>query len=285
MRNNPRYMYRVYFVSKACIVIGKAWFCQQLWRNNPLQGCKAMWFSDSFCKIIWLALVGIMLTGCGGGGSSSTPAAPPVVIDPNLTVPLQTAMANLVNNGFNKPYTLTGWVDNSTGNNPNLPLTPLSGSGTVMIGTPVSVVFTSGPLTGVTALKSVAVSTGTVASTSTYYFNTSDYTILLVQSESKYFYYTPYTLHSTVKAGNTGAIGDSSTGEFFATTTTTGVYSVDSDKADSLLVTFTETSSNFFSEVITSTKYRITTLGKISPVSITSDYYLTGHYKHVVLTF
>lgn len=34
-----------------------------------------MWFSDSLCRIIWLSLVGIVLTGCGGGGGGSSPTA------------------------------------------------------------------------------------------------------------------------------------------------------------------------------------------------------------------
>ena len=36
---------------------------------------------DSFCKVIWLSLVGIMLTACGGGGGgggggASAPSTP-----------------------------------------------------------------------------------------------------------------------------------------------------------------------------------------------------------------
>lgn len=242
-----------------------------------------MWISDWFCKTIWLSLVGIMLIGCGGGGDS--PTAPAVVVDPNLTVPLQTAMANLVNNGFSKPYTLSGWVDNSTLANPNQPLAPLSGSGALAIGTPTSGTVTSGPLTGTTVLQSVAIFTGAVASSIIYYFSPADYTILAISDATKTYYYTPYTLPATVKAGNTGSIGSSSTTGGFATTTT-GVYSVASDRVDSLLVTFIETASQLGNIIsIASTTYRITTLGAISPVSISTDYYLLAHYKHVVLTF
>jgi len=31
-----------------------------------------MWLSDSLCKVIWLLLVGIILTGCGGGGGGAS---------------------------------------------------------------------------------------------------------------------------------------------------------------------------------------------------------------------
>lgn len=246
----------------------------------------AMRYSVPFYRVIWLFVIGLVLGGCGGGGDSpATPAAPAVVVDPNLTVPLQTAMANLVNNGFSKPYTLTGWVDNSTTSNPNLPHTPLSGSGTLAIGTPTSFAVTAGPLTGVTVLQSVAVLTGTVASSVYYYFSPVDYTILAISDDTKTYYYTPYTLPAAVKAGNTGSIGSSTTGGALASTTT-GVYSVASDRADSLLVSFIETKSKAAGGYeITTTTYRITTLGVVTPVSISTDYYLLSHYKNVVLNF
>lgn len=240
-----------------------------------------MWFSDSFCKIIWLSLVGIMLTGCGG--SSSTPS---VVVDPNLAVPLQTAMANLINNGFSKSYTLSGWIDQSTSVNPNLPHTPLSGSGTVNVGVPSSVVFTSGSLTGVTALKSVVVITGSAAYTATYYLNTSNYSFLAIASGSNFYYYTPYTFPASVKAGNMGTIGSSTTGGAFGSYTTTGVYSVASDGANSLLVSFIETLKHPVGGYdITSTVYRIDKLGAITPVRIVTDKYFATQYENVVLTF
>lgn len=244
-----------------------------------------MCFSDSLCRIIWLSLVGIVLTGCGGGGSGGAPPPPTVVVDPNLTVPLQTAMANLVNNGLSQSYSLTGWIDNSTST--PLPHTPLSGSGTVTIGTPISWVFSSGPLTGVVILKSVAVFTGAAASTATYYFSTADYTILAINSGGYFSYYSPYTIPATVKAGDTGATGGYHTGSVYSGDTTTGVYSVASDRANSLLVSFIETVTSIgYPKKITSTVYRIDTLGAISPASITIDNYFLGQwYQHVVLTF
>ena len=229
-------------------------------------------------KLVLVMLFSIVVAACGGGGSggSSTPAPPVVVVDPNLTVPLQSAMANLVNNGLSLPYTVSGW------NGPAH--TPISGSGTLTIGRPTSVKFTSGPLIGVTALKSVAVA-GT--SSATYYYNLADYTLLALTYSTYNFLYTPYTILSTVKAGDTGAIGSSSTGGALASTTT-GFYSVASDRADSLLVTFSETETLWpgISKSVTSTTYRISTTGAITLVSVTVDYYSSGAYiAQTVRTF
>lgn len=237
---------------------------------------------NSKSAAILLAALIAMLYGCGGGGGSS-PAAPVVVVDPNLTVPFQTAVANLVNNGINKTYTLSGYIDNSTTINP-IPPTPISGSGTLTIGSPTGVTISSGPLIGVAALKVVAVLDGATTSTSTTYYSASNYTIL-VTADTNTLYYSPYTYPSTVKAGDTGTLGSATTGGIFATTVTS-VYSVASDSANSLLVTVTDTEqSGGGGTVIAKTVYRITTSGNIALLSITVSNYFMSSIAYAVHNF
>ncbi len=219
-------------------------------------------FKGLACSIFALVLAAC---GGGGGGASSTPV---VVADPNMTVPIQTAVANLVNNGFSKNFTATGWVNNSTLANP-IPNTPIAGSGTLTVGPPTAVTFTSGPLTGTAALQSVAIITGTAPSTATTYYNPSNYTILATYDGTNTIYYSPYNYPSTVKAGDTGPLGSGTTGGFLPTTTTSQ-YSVASDTASSLLVTLMSTEnidSGVAGTVQSQTVYRITTSGAISLVS------------------
>jgi hypothetical protein len=138
----------------------------------------------------------------------------------------------------------------------------------------------------VVALRSTAIFSGASTATITYYFNSADYTILVVSNASDTFYYSPYTLPMTVKAGDTGTLGSASTGGSLGKSTT-GYYSVASDQANSLLISFSESTSQFGNLISeTSTVYRINTTGEISPVSITTDgYFLATHYKHVALNF
>lgn len=237
-------------------------------------------FSMAFLLLIWLS-------GCGGGGGSSTPA---VVIDPNMTVPVQTAIASLVNNGINKAFTLSGWV--ATSSNPR---TPITGSGNLTIGQPTGVVFTSGPLNGTVALKSVQVITGTsiingqsspISGTATVYYSTSNYTILATVTSTSVSYYSPYTYPAVVKAGDTGSLGNATTGGLFPTTTTS-VYSVASESANSLLVTIADAvESSDGGYITTQTVYQITTSGNINLMSITvNNFFLGSLYKSLTYTF
>lgn len=176
-----------------------------------------------------------VVTGISG---SDTPP-PPVTV----TVPVQTAMANLINNGYSKTYTLTGWIDHSTLTNP-VPHTPITGSGTLTVGSPTRVIFTGGPLVGTYALKSVGVMTGTATGTTTAYYNTSNYTTVATFDGTNTTYYSPYSYPATVHAGSTGSLGSGSDGKPFATSVTT-TYVVASDSNTTLLATLMETVSSF----------------------------------------
>lgn len=236
------------------------------------------------------------LAGCGGGGSTaSAPAAPTVVVVPGMTVPFQTAMANLVNSGLSKSFSLSGWFNSSTLSQP-VPNTPVTGSGTYTLGTPTAFTFTSGPLNGTTALKVVTITNATItannqtsplSASSTLYFNTSNYTFLAEDDGTTLLAYSPYTYPTTVTAGDTGALGSATSGGVIGTKTLTSVYSVASDSANSLLVTITNSTSQLGSVINVSEEvYRITTTGSITPVSTTTTDYLAGTaYDSYTFTF
>lgn len=237
-----------------------------------------------------IAVATFLLSGCGGGGGG-TAAAPAPVIDPNLTVPVQTAIANLVNKGMNRAFTVTGWIDNSTTNTP-VPRADITGSGTLTIGTPTAATFN-----GSSVLRSTEVITGTVtvngrqssiASSGTTFYNSSNYTIAGTVVGGETTFIAPYTYPTTVKAGNTGSFGNSTSGGLdgglFATTSTT-VYTVASDTATSLLVTLLKIESGPGATVTTQTVYRISTSGDINLVSIDSLKHLTRDYQKLTFTF
>ncbi len=209
-------------------------------------------------------------------GSNKTP--------PPLTISVQAAMANLVNKGFSKAYTLTGWIDNSTIANP-VPHTPITGSGTLTVGSPTMVTFTGGPLVGKSALQSVAVMAGSAAGTATTYYSAIDYTILATYDESRTYYYSPYSYPVTVHAGSTGSLGSGSDGKPFATNVTT-TYVVANDSNTTLLATLIETVSKpGGGKIKTQTVYRIDTSGGINIVSADVQYSLGTVYKSLTYTF
>lgn len=240
-----------------------------------------------------LILLTLIVTACGGGGgggdsgSSAPPPAP--IADPNLTVPFQTAMANLVNNGINKTFTVTGFVDNSTVTNP-VPRTTITGSGTLTIGTPVSATFNGGSV-----LKSTQVVTGSatangqstpIAASAIVYYNAGNYTIAGSSTGTTTIVYAPYTNPSTIKAGSTGTLGTGSTGGIFPTTTT-NVYTVAGDSVSSLLVTLIDTVREGSGGKTTSQSvYRVTTSGVVTLVSIdVVKNFLGTDYQRLTYTF
>jgi len=216
-----------------------------------------------------------VVTSISGSNKSPTP----------LTLSVQAAMANLVNKGFSKTYTLTGWIDHSTITNP-VPHTPITGSGTLTVGSPTTGTFTSGPLVGISALKSVAVMTGSATGTAITYYSAKDYTILATNDESKTYYYSPYSYPATVHAGSTGSLGSGSDREPFASNVTT-IYVVASDSNTTLLATLIETLSSYGGgKIKTQTVYRIDTSGGINLVSANVQYTNLGTvYKSLTYTF
>lgn len=234
-------------------------------------------------KMYFGALLLALVAGCGGGGGTT----PVVVVDPNLTVPLQTAIANLVNNGVNKPFTVTGTIDKST-QATKIPLIPITGSGTLTVGSP-----TSATIGGTPALQSTSVITGTISAngvtssisgTSNSFFNTSNYTTIATIAGGKTMIFSPYTVPSAVKAGSTGSFGNGSDGQQVGPTTSTTAFSVSSDSATTLLLTLVQTTSSLSGGTQAQSVYRVSTTGAISPVSITTQLSFLGSV-YEVLTF
>ena len=213
----------------------------------------------------------------GISGNDTTP--------PPVTVSVQAAMANLINNGYSKTYTLTGWIDNSTIANP-VPHTPITGSGTLTVGSPTTVNFVSGPLAGTHALQSVGVWTGAATGTTYTYYNTSNYTTVATFDGTNTIYYSPYSNPDTVHAGSAGSLGSGSDGKLFATNVTTA-YAVASDTNTTLLVTLMETVlSPGGGKTQTQTVYRIDTSGGASLVSATVQFIRgSSVYKSLTYTF
>lgn len=235
-----------------------------------------------------------LVTACGGGGSSTPTATAAVVVDPNLSVPVQTAIASLVTQGVSKSFVLSGWINHSTLAKP-VPNTPITGSGNLTIGPSSTVVANSGPLTGISAFQSVQVVSGTstsggqssgISGTSKVYYSTSNYTVLSTWDGTDFTYYSPYTYPTSVKAGDTGPFGDGTTGGFFPLRTA-AVYSVASDSATSLLVTISRTTGTYGGgSTVSRTVYRISTSGAIQLVSLTVDNALIGSvYQSLTYTF
>ena len=241
-------------------------------------------------KFLLVALA-CALSACGGGGGGSETSSPTSTqpIDPNLTVPFQTAIANLVNNGVNKSFSLTGFVDNSTDNTP-LPRIAITGTGTLTIGAPVSSTFNGNSVLRTTQVVTGAATANTqnipLAATATVYYNTGTYTVAGTVNGTTTLIYAPYTNPSTVKAGNTGSLGTGSTRGLFETTSTSA-YSVATDTATSLLVTVIDTVKEFGGNTTTTQSvYRVSTSGSVILVSIdVVANFLGKDYKRLTYTF
>lgn len=260
-----------------------------------------------------VALIGlVLLAGCsGGGGDSPSPTQDPASqapIDPNLTVPVQTAFANFVNNGVDAPFTISGSKDDSTQANP-IPPTPLTGSGRLTIGPGVTGTFTGGPFDGTAVRRTTQVLTGNVTgnsqsspigSTGQVYYHSNDYTILVSDFPGAYTVYDAHDFPQTVKAGDTGPLRNGRRyanfadslkpeGPFFHPDVVTAAYAVSSDTATTLLMRIIETVRDPIiagSDEQTQSVYRVDTAGNVSLVSITgTKSFLSSVYQTLIFTF
>lgn len=247
---------------------------------------------------ISLCCGGVLWRGWGGGNSAATGPTQPI-IDPNLTVPFQNALANIVNRGLGAPFVLTGTKDVSTAANPQ-PLVQITGSGTFQLGASTSVTFTAGPLQGQSAFKSLSVFSGNViangkstplASSETIYFRPSNYTYLAETRGQDFFVYDSYVVPSTVKAGDTGTFGQALNGpqNGILLSKIAQSYSVNQDASNSLLVTIFRDYYGALSSTPNEKQqsvYRIDTAGNVRPVSIkTQSLFLGSVYQSLTYTF
>ncbi|MFJ1259298.1 hypothetical protein [Cupriavidus sp. CuC1] len=205
------------------------------------------------------------LGSCGGGGDGGGSSA----TTQTLSVPLLTAVANLVNNGITVKFSISG----SSGN------TTVTGSGTLTDAPAVAAT-----LNGVAVLKTTETVTGTVVANGNsaplsasriFYRNPSTFAVVVDDQGNPYIVFGNYNYPASVKAGDaamlaTGTMFSNST-QATKTGTVTLSYAVAADGANSLLVTFIDSdfdnSNNKTAEG--KTTFRVDTSGNISFVSLT----------------
>ncbi len=205
----------------------------------------------------------MLLGACGGGGGdSNTGSATPQP----LSVPLQTAVGNLVNNGITVNFNVTGSVGS----------TPVTGSGTLSDSKASAAV-----LNGASVLKTTETLSGTLTAATSASFN-STRTIFrdpatfneVFEDDGDFVVAFPsFTAPTTVQAGDGGklvtgtAFSDST--ETTKIGTVTRSFNVAADTATTLLVTFTD--SEFDNSNVKQsdnlTTFRIDTAGNIRFVS------------------
>ena len=204
--------------------------------------------------------------------------APVLVVDPNLTVPLRTAFRNIAVNGISAPFTLTGWIDHSTAANPQL-ADPVNGSGTFTLGAPTATTYLGVNLLGATEIQSSVTSSSTI-STRTFLYNSSDYTNYGVTTSRSTLVFQPYTVPTDIKAGSTGVLARTATGNFIQS------YVAASYAVNSLLVDLIETYSYSITGVNRKTTYIVDTTGKVILKSISETTSSLGSvYSSLTYTF
>lgn len=189
-----------------------------------------------------------------------------------VSVNVQQVIANVVANGFNASFTISGWMQS--------PSYSVSGSGTASEGPGVAT-----SLNGRSVYSQTTVITGNVvfngtsipvASSGTEYRNSADYSFVAENAGSYYLHVVSSSLPTTVRAGSTGT---DATGNLYANSTIgtvigtfTEAYVVTADTSSTLLVTFVQNQYNTAgaATVTGQTTYRVNTNGSVSLVSITA---------------
>lgn len=189
--------------------------------------------TKNLCVAIALTMV---LGACGGGGGDSggnsnpTPAV--------VSVPLQTAVANVVNNGITVNFAITGTVGG----------TAVTGSGTLVDAAAVGAM-----LNGATVLKTTETLSGTVmannvsapfSSTRTIFRNPATFAEVEEDLGGPVVVFPNYVFPATVKAGDSATLVTGTSFASSAQTTKTGTvvrsFSVAADTSTTLLVDFME---------------------------------------------
>ena len=244
--------------------------------------------SESSAKTHFQATLAANGVSTGGTASASTlPATTPAATsDPNMTVPLTTAFANMINNGLSGAFVVTGWVDNSTGSNPQ-PATPITGTGNLSAGSAVAATYKSSAALQATQVITTTIGGVSKSTTSTIIYS-SNYSKLSQTAGSTTLVFTAYTIPATVKVGSAGSLGSAADAPLFATATVKESYTAASGDASSLLVTIIsdQGTAGGLGGDQTATTYRVKTSGAISLVSIvTTSNFLGEVYRLLTYTF
>jgi len=206
----------------------------------------------------------IFLGACGGGGGGGSSGG---ASTQDVSVPLQSAVANEVNNGITVNFSVSGTVE----------ATPVTGSGTLKDDKAVAAT-----LNGVAVLKTAETISGTVtangASTPfsvsrTIFRNPATFAEVLEDLGGPVIVFPVYTYPASVKAGDAATLVTATEFSDNTQTTKTGsvtlAFSVAADTSTSLLVTFIETDfdNNNAKTADAQLTLRIDTMGNIQFVS------------------
>lgn len=188
---------------------------------------------------LYLAIIFIFaLVGCSGGGGGAATSTTTPTTSPTITT--ATWIANRINSGYSTSYTISGTYGTST----------LSGSGTIVVGTPVSAIVSGTALLKITGVisqsRTVTPTSGTpvtnASSSTSYQYMTSSYLPAYYEGDTSFEVIDAgYTVPATIKAGDVGTLGTSVEYSNSTLSTVTGrhsySYSVATDSATSLLYT------------------------------------------------
>jgi hypothetical protein len=218
--------------------------------------------ANNLCVAIALTMV---LGACGGGGGDSGGNSNPMPTV--VTVPLQTAVANAVNNGITVNFSITGTVGG----------TAVTGTGTL-----VDAVAVGAMLNGASVLKTTETLSGTVmanntsvpfSSTRTIFRNPATFAEVEEDLGGPIVVFPNYVYPATVKAGDSATLVTGTSFSSSAQTTKTGTvvrsFSVAADTSTTLLVAFMD--SNFDNNGVKladdQTTLRVDTSGNVQFVS------------------
>ncbi|MBV8271542.1 MAG: hypothetical protein JO067_04650 [Cupriavidus sp.] len=188
-------------------------------------------------KILVTTALTMLLGACGGGdgggssgGSSSTTQ--------NVSVPLQTAVANVVNNGITVSFSISGTVGG----------TAVTGSGSLVDTKAIAGMFnleavlqTTETLSGTVMVNGVS---APFSSTRTIFRNPATFAEVAEDLGGPVVIFPAYVYPSKVQAGDSGTLVTGTSFSNASQTTKTGTvvrsFSVAADTSSTLLVTFTE---------------------------------------------
>jgi len=181
----------------------------------------------------------LLVGACGGGGDNTGSSGTTTVSPQDVSVPLQTAVANETNSGMSANFAVSGTVDN----------VPVSGSGTLTDAPAVATTLNSVPVLETTeTVTDTIVQNGTSAQASETTKIFRDPNTFAEVSEDRggtVVDFPPYTVPASVKPGDGGVLV---IGKLFSDsnrTTQIGTvqisFSVVANTSDSALVTFSET--------------------------------------------
>lgn len=220
-------------------------------------------------KILGAMALTMLLGACGGGGgdggssgNSNSTSAPQ-----DVSVPLQTAVANEVNNGITVNFSITGTVGG----------TAVTGSGSLNDAKAVAGMFNGAAvLTTTETLSGTVMANGVSQQFSTMrtiFRNPATFAEVAENIGGPVVIFPAYVFPSTVKAGDSGTLVTGTVFSDSSMTTKTGsvvrAFSVAADTSTTLLVTFTESDfdTNNVKLADDQTTLRVDTSGNIQFVS------------------